>query len=380
MITPTDATLAVLAGAPDPTPGAAPTGAADFLAAILQALAPGAVPGAADAAEPGAGEQGAADPDAADPDSPATTAADAAALGLALAAAVPGVAPGAVPAVAPPLAPGHANVAAVAAGDATGTTGDIRMSADAAQPTAAASTPGDVPVAPGQANVAVGAAEDPKSTTSDIRMSGDAAAPADPATPATPAAPAASVSAAPGATPTATQAPAPTSTGQTAHVTRQVIPDVTSLFSRGEGTHRITLTLKPEALGEVRVVMTVRDGAVHVRLAAGHEAQRALIDGSPELHRVLELAGAHETRVVVRDLGSATPAAQTGSGTDLTQGFAAGHDRHDAHQDQHAGTRAQHPATDGTNPRTTRGTTGASQPRSVEPGTHIRTAGVDVSM
>lgn len=367
MITPTDATLAVLAGAPDPTPGAAPTGAADFLAAILQALAPGADPATAA-------------PDPADADAPATTAVDAAALGLAVPGVptvVPGVVAGvvagatpAVPASGSQPAPGHANVAAGTAGDSTGTTSDIRMSAyeAGAAPTTRAGS--DVSPAPGHANVAAGTAGDPTGTTGDIRMSGDA--PPAPTTPSTPVAPMSG--------PTPAAPPTPAATGRTAALTHQVIPEVTSLLSRGDGTHRITLTLKPEALGEVRVVMTVRDGAVHVRLAAGHEAQRALIDGSPELHRVLELAGAHETRVVVRDLGSAAPTTQTGSGNDLTQGFAAGHDRHDAHQDQHAGTRAQDPATDGTNPRTTRGTTGASQPRSVEPGTHIRTAGVDVSM
>ncbi|HEX7717673.1 MAG TPA: flagellar hook-length control protein FliK, partial [Marmoricola sp.] len=159
-----------------------------------------------------------------------------------------------------------------------------------------------------------------------------------------------------------------------AHVARQVFPEVTSLMTRGDGTHRITLTLKPEALGEVRVVMTVRDGAVHVRLAAGHEAQQSLLQGSHELGRLLEAAGATETRVVVRDLGSAN--ATAAAGPDLSQGL--GDPRP---QDQHAGTRAQHPATDGTNDtRATRGTTGANPPRSVEPVTHSRTAGVDVTM
>ncbi|MFL6107485.1 MAG: flagellar hook-length control protein FliK, partial [Marmoricola sp.] len=49
----------------------------------------------------------------------------------------------------------------------------------------------------------------------------------------------------------------------------QVTGQVTSLATRGNGTSRITMKLQPEALGEVRVVLTMRAGAVHVRLAAG---------------------------------------------------------------------------------------------------------------
>jgi hypothetical protein len=162
-------------------------------------------------------------------------------------------------------------------------------------------------------------------------------------------------------------------------VTRQVFPEVTSLVSRGNGTHRITLTLNPEALGEVRVVMTVRDGAVVVRLAAGQDAQQALADGSPELTRLLELAGASETRIVVRDLGAGS---STGSGTGAGSGPETGPDTGRPH-DQHAGTRAHHPATDGTNDGTTRtfrSTTGAHPSQSIEPVTDTRTAGVDVTM
>jgi hypothetical protein len=191
--------------------------------------------------------------------------------------------------------------------------------------------------------------------------------------------------AAPTAVPTHAPAPAvataPSATPAAAPVTGQVFPEVTSLASRGDGTHRITLTLKPEALGEVRVVMTVRDGAVHVRLAAGHEAQQALLSGTSELSRLLEHAGATDTRIVVRDLGGAT-APTTGTsndrGADLGQssGFGLGAGDHRS-TDQHAGTRAEHHATDGGHDTTTAGTT-ASRP--VQPATRTRTAGVDVTM
>jgi hypothetical protein len=80
------------------------------------------------------------------------------------------------------------------------------------------------------------------------------------------------------------------------------VPEVTRLVSRGNGVHRLTMRLQPEALGEVRVTLTVRDGAVQVHLTGGEDAARALAEGAPELRRVLELAGAGEARVVVRDL------------------------------------------------------------------------------
>jgi hypothetical protein len=186
---------------------------------------------------------------------------------------------------------------------------------------------------------------------------------------------------------TAGTAPAPAA-GPAAPVTAQVFPEVTSLVSGGDGTHRITLTLKPEALGEVRVVMTVRDGAVHVRLAAGHEAQQALLSGSSELTRLLEHAGATDTRIVVRDLG-AGPAPVTGasgdrsaglgtdSGANLGQasGFGPGAGSNNT-QDQHAGTRAEHSATEGEPDTGTR----TQQSRPVQPVTRARTSGVDVTM
>jgi flagellar hook-length control protein FliK len=94
-------------------------------------------------------------------------------------------------------------------------------------------------------------------------------------------------------------------------VVSQVVPEVTRLVSRGDGVHRLTMRLQPEGLGDVRVTLTVRDGEVDVRLAAGDDARRALLEGAPELRRVLELAGATEARVLVRDLGgSTTPGGQ----------------------------------------------------------------------
>ncbi|HWJ66557.1 MAG TPA: flagellar hook-length control protein FliK [Nocardioides sp.] len=95
-------------------------------------------------------------------------------------------------------------------------------------------------------------------------------------------------------------------------VVQQVFPEVTRMSqvasTGGNGTHRITLTLQPELLGEVRVTLVVRDGSVQVRLAGGAGASadesaalhRALASGAPELQRLLERTGA-EARVSVRD-------------------------------------------------------------------------------
>ncbi|WP_207009095.1 flagellar hook-length control protein FliK [Nocardioides aromaticivorans] len=105
------------------------------------------------------------------------------------------------------------------------------------------------------------------------------------------------------------------------------------------GTHRITLTLQPEQLGEVRVTLVVKDGAVHVRLAGGEGIEgaavhRALAGEAPELQRLLERTGA-EARVTVRDpfaplLPSTTPSPQAGPDTDARSGAQARQDRQDA--------------------------------------------------
>lgn len=84
-------------------------------------------------------------------------------------------------------------------------------------------------------------------------------------------------------------------------VAGQVFPEVTRMLTRGDGSHRLVLKLAPEALGEVRVVLTVRQGEVHVRLAGGDAARAALAQGAPELHRLLEAAGATSTQISVGD-------------------------------------------------------------------------------
>lgn len=84
-------------------------------------------------------------------------------------------------------------------------------------------------------------------------------------------------------------------------VTRQVFPEITRLVSHGNGTHRITLQLRPAELGQVRVTMTIRDGAVRVTLTGSEQATQALASGAHELHRLLAAVGATDTQVSVRD-------------------------------------------------------------------------------
>ncbi|NYI99823.1 hypothetical protein HNR19_000522 [Nocardioides thalensis] len=109
-------------------------------------------------------------------------------------------------------------------------------------------------------------------------------------------------------------------------VVQHVLPAVMQLATKGNGTHRISVTLQPEHLGEVRVTMVVRDGEVRVSLAADSQsvAKDVLLQGAPELRRLLEATGATDTRVVVRDLPStssspptsASPSGSTNTSTD----------------------------------------------------------------
>jgi flagellar hook-length control protein FliK len=105
----------------------------------------------------------------------------------------------------------------------------------------------------------------------------------------------------------------PVAEGPASHpVTDQVFGQVTRLVSRGDGTHRLTLRLHPADLGEVKVVLTVKDGAVDVSLSAGPAAREALREGSPQLRALLELTGATTANVVVRDAAGSAAATVVG--------------------------------------------------------------------
>ncbi len=402
-----------------PSDGTAGTPCGDFLAAILAALSattePPATPPADTSATDGVSTDTAALAAglASVPPVPVPIAATSQSGATASPAADAGVA--AVPPAGADRADEHANVTAgnvvpiadparnirmpVAIAPAAGPTEDLAGGAATATAVAAPvaptgpGTPGSPPsgAAPStgpatstrpaeHANVTGEADLLPADPTSDIRMPDDA--PTDPT-------PTSSRHPEPSAVPdqvtgtTRVDATAPTSPTSTDGADRvrsvgvptQVFPEVAKLVSRGDGVHRVTMTLTPESLGEVRVVMTMRDGVVRVHLTASDgDAKAALAHGSPELARLLHLVGASDARIVVRDLPPG-PAPMDGQ----TPQLAAGGDRHQ-HAHEHAGTRAQHPATDGTNDTTPLTGAGTDLSRSIEPVAATRTSGVDVTV
>ncbi|QCX28591.1 flagellar hook-length control protein FliK [Nocardioides jishulii] len=173
------------------------------------------------------------------------------------------------------------------------------------------------------------------------------------------------------APPIATAASAATATPTAAPpVADQVFGEVSRLVSRGDGTHRLTMTLSPEALGDVRVTLTLRNGEVTVDFAAGDEARRALLESAPELRRLLELTGASESRVTVRD-GAGPGAGQAHDGPSTS-----GRGADEAHRDQdhHAGTRDGENAMDGNH----RGPGDTRLPH--DPVRSTRAAGLDLTL
>ncbi len=156
-----------------------------------------------------------------------------------------------------------------------------------------------------------------------------------------------------------------------APVADQVFAPVSRLVTRGDGTHRLMLRLHPADLGEVKVVMTVKDGVVDVTLSAGAAAREALRDGAPQLRSLLELAGATSGQVVVRDLASAGPAATAHqAGNPLAQQH--GQPGAGGEQPGSSGTGADGAATDGgTGGRT--GASGAATDTSAAPGSAVAT-------
>jgi flagellar hook-length control protein FliK len=275
----TDAPEAVTVS-PDTAAGQSP---AIVLTVAVPANAPrrvgGAAPGGADtssAVGTSRSEAGVGTPVA----TAATTAGPAA--GLAAGATVPG----AVPATGGTAS--DSGRPAVAAGEAEAAQHAVPGTGESGEPQPAASAVPDTGPTAGRTTTAdTAAATAPLSSTSSTGFS--------------------AVATAPTATPTAA-----TGSAEAGPVGGQVFPEVARLVTRGDGTQRLTLRLSPENLGEVRIVVTVRDGAVDVSLAAGGQAQEALLHGSPELRRLLESMGAASTQIAVRDLPSATQ--QTGGG------------------------------------------------------------------
>lgn len=175
----------------------------------------------------------------------------------------------------------------------------------------------------------------------------------------------------------------------------QVIPEIATLTSRGEGVHRVTLQLNPRALGDVRVVLTMRHGDVHVRLAAGPEARAALGQSSSDLSRALDRLGLGEHRIVLIDprddaasvvvaQGAAQDTDPQAHPDDPTPGRTYSHhpggfEAREQQQDHHSRTGAEQIAMDGVIPyRSTDPRRGSGQNSSID--LRARPGGVDLRM
>lgn len=88
----------------------------------------------------------------------------------------------------------------------------------------------------------------------------------------------------------------------TTAATQQVAEPLGRLVSRGDGTHKLTIKLTPEALGEVRLTVTIKAGEVTVAMSSSPEAAQALRAGSSDLRRALEAMGLNPQSVDIRDL------------------------------------------------------------------------------
>lgn len=289
---------------------------------------------------------------AATPSAPVTPATPATASQQYAATPVPQDTTGAAPSTPAPSTPAPSTPAPTTPANPAATNGQVRG-------TAADQVPGTTVVHPASERAAT-----QDSTTGEAAAPAPATSASTAAQPSTPTSTAPTALAAPVA-PTAPAAPAAATAPATAPpVAEQVLPEIVRLVNATSTatTRRVTLQLAPEALGDVRVVLSVRDGAVRVSLAAGQEAQRALLEGTPELRRLLESTGVPDPRIVVRDLASAsattptttstTPAGTTGqpgAHADLT-GHSSGQEQAGTaggRGDQHAGTRGGSTARDG---------------------------------
>lgn len=182
-----------------------------------------------------------------------------------------------------------------------------------------------------------------------------------------------------------------------APVTNQVFPEVVRIVTTG--TQRVIVKLHPESMGEVRVVLSTHRGELRVSLSAEGSTRGALLDGAPELRRMLAAVGSADARIVVRDhaptAGAPATSTATSTGTDAhgngtgsayagQPGGAAGGAAGGASDGTADGTGRDHPGQQTPAPgRTTAtdGTPDATNPsRQTQSVTRSRAAGVDVTM
>jgi hypothetical protein len=170
-------------------------------------------------------------------------------------------------------------------------------------------------------------------TTPESSPSTEGAGPAAASPPARPAAKAAEVAvgAAPAATPPSAAASPPaahvdapvtappaTPAVPSPPVHDQIVSAVVPLHGRGDGRHEVTLELRPEELGVIRVDVSVEHQTVHLTLhAADADTGRLLADALPELRSALTEAGLTAGHVGVgadgRQAGRHHPSANHGT-------------------------------------------------------------------
>jgi flagellar hook-length control protein FliK len=123
------------------------------------------------------------------------------------------------------------------------------------------------------------------------------------------------MAAGPGPTPVAAAAPtAATATPAppTPPIAGQLVQPVAVLRGGPDGTHTLTVVLRPETLGPVQVQVTLDNGVVDLTLRGAHQHGReALLLALPDLRRDLEAAGLSCSRLDVdRDTGGSWTAQQ----------------------------------------------------------------------
>jgi flagellar hook-length control protein FliK len=109
-----------------------------------------------------------------------------------------------------------------------------------------------------------------------------------------------------------------------------------------DGTHSMTVVLRPDNLGPVQVQVTLDNGVVDLTLRGAHDHGRdALLQALPDLRRDLQSAGLTCSRLDVdRDTGGSWTAQQQSSQQQAAQQQAGGDQRGPAPRSEPATTRA----------------------------------------
>jgi flagellar hook-length control protein FliK len=225
--------------------------------------------------------------------------------------------PGAVAVTAPNTGASDAGQAQVAAGGPVGTaspTGNQPQNgvgssvSEAPQPALPSSVPVETAAAPLTAEATSGAiegapAQQPATPTASAAPAAPASVPAPPAIAQPGLAPAGMIPPALSSSALAASAATPAAAPTPPSLPQQLVPRIASVRALGDGVHRLTLRVEPEAIGAVRVVAEVRGDAVRLELFGGTEAAReALRAALPDLRR--DLAGTGLQAQL--DLGSST--------------------------------------------------------------------------